>query len=157
MELWDVYDENRNKTGKVIERGKYKLEQGEYHIVVTGIIINSKNEILLSQRAPNKPLPLQWECNGGSILSGETSLGGIVRELKEELGLEFSKKEAIFLKTVKNKTHPNFKDLWVFRKDVDIKDIKFVDEEAIAAKWVSIDEFIQILNDYLVWYNEEKL
>ena len=74
MELWDIYDENRNKTGQIMERGKYRLEKGEYHIVVTGIILNSKNEILISQRAPNKTLPLQWECNGGSILAGETSL-----------------------------------------------------------------------------------
>ena len=147
MELWDIYDENRNKTGKIMERGKYILEKGEYHIVVTGIILNSKNEILISQRAPNKTLSLQWECNGGSILAGETSLEGIIRELKEELGLEFSKKEAIFLKTVKSKKHPNFKDVWIFRKDIDIKDVKFLDEEAIAAKWVSIDKFIQMYNN----------
>ena len=148
MELWDVYDKDRNKTGKVIERGKDTLEKGkEYHIVVTGIIMNSKDEILISQRAEHKPLPLQWECNGGFILAGETSLEGIVRELKEELGLQFSKKEAIFLKTVESKKHPNFKDLWVFRKDIVIKDVRFADEEAIAAKWVNIDEFIEMYNN----------
>ena len=87
-ELWDIYDENRKKTGKVAERGVTKLEKGkEYHVAVTGIIMNSKNEILISQRAEHKTFPLKWECNGGSILAGETSLEGIVRELKEELGL----------------------------------------------------------------------
>lgn len=147
-ELWDIYDENRKKTGRVVQRRVTKLEFGkEFHIVVTGIIMNSKNEILISQRAPQKRLPLQWECNGGSILSGETSLEGILRELKEELGLEFSKKEAIFLKTLKSKMHPSFKDLWLFRKDIDIKDVKFADREAIAAKWVSIDEFMEMYNN----------
>ena len=37
--------------------------------------------------------------------------------------------------------------MWLFRKDIAIKDIKFNDGEAIAAKWVSIDEFIKMYND----------
>ena len=32
MELWDVYDINRNKTGKVIDRhSNDRLSTGEYH------------------------------------------------------------------------------------------------------------------------------
>ena len=148
QELWDIYDENRKKTGKIAKRGITKLELGkEYHIVVQGIILNSKNQILITQRAPHKKLPLQWECNGGSIFAGETSLEGILRELKEEIGIEFSKKEAIYLKQVSGRKFPNFKDLWLFRKDIDIKDIKFADGEAIAAKWVSIEEFMQMYNN----------
>lgn len=146
-ELWDIYDENRKKTGNIMERGKKQLEDGEYHIVVTGVIINSKNEILISQRAPHKKLGLQWELNGGSIVAGETSLEGILRELKEELGLEFSKKEAILLREVKREEVHDVKDLWLFRKDIDIKDIKFLDGEAIDAKWVTIEEFMKMYNN----------
>ena len=147
-ELWDIYDENRKKTGKVAERGITQLEFGkEFHIVVAGVILNSKNEILISQRAPHKNLGLQWELNGGSILAGETSLEGILRELKEELGLEFSKKEAIFLKEIRARKFPNFKDLWLFRKDIAAEEITFPDKEAIAAKWVSIEEFMQMYNN----------
>ena len=32
------------------------LKEGEYHIAVAGIIINSKNEILITKRAPHKEL-----------------------------------------------------------------------------------------------------
>lgn len=147
-ELWDIYDENKKKTGKLAERGITKLEEGkEYHIVVQGIVLNSKNEILISQRAEHKTFPLQWECNGGSILAGETSLEGILRELKEELGLEFSKKEAMFLTDIKREKFQDIKELWVFRRDIEIKDVKFNDGEAIAAKWISIDEFIEMYNN----------
>jgi len=148
-ELWDIYDENRNKTGKVVERGNAKFEKGEFHIVVCGIIMNSKNEILISQRAAHKDHPLVWECNGGSILAGETSLEGILRELKEEVGLEFTKEEAIYLKEVKREQFkfPDFKDFWLFRKDIDIKDVKFPDGEAICAKWVTIEEFLNMYNN----------
>ena len=112
-ELWDIYDINKKKIGRTAERDVYQFKEGEYHIVVTGIIINSKNEILISKRAEHKKFGLMWECSGGSILAGETSLEGIIRELKEELGIEFSKKEAIFLKEIRrDKLPPDFKDLW---------------------------------------------
>lgn len=144
-ELWDIYDINKKKTGKTAERDVYQLKEGEYHIVVTGIILNSKNEILISKRAEHKEFGLMWECNGGSILAGETSLEGIIRELKEELGIEFFKKEAIFLKEVRrDKIPPNFKDLWLFRRNIDLKEISFPDGESIDARWVTIEEFIRM-------------
>lgn len=61
--LWDIYDINKIKTGRTVERGLYKLKKGEYHIVVTGIIMNSKNEILITKRAKHKRFGLMWECN----------------------------------------------------------------------------------------------
>lgn len=143
-ELWDVYDINKKKTGRTAKRDEYQLKEGEYHIVVTGVIINSKNEILMSKRAEHKIYGLKWECNSGSALAGETSLEAVIRELKEELGIEFTKKEAIFLKEIRSdELPPDFKDIWVFRRDINIKDITFLDKEAIEAKWVTIDEFIK--------------
>ena len=42
-----------------------------------------EGKILISQRAGHrKRYPLMWECNGGSILAGETSLEGVIREVK---------------------------------------------------------------------------
>lgn len=147
-EFWDIYDENRNKTGKLAERDGYEFKDGEYHIVVTGIIFNSKYEILISKRASWKKYGGLWECNGGSILAGETSLEGILRELKEELGIAFTEKDAIFLKEVKrNKKVPDFKDLWIFQKNIPINEITFPDGEATEAKWVTIEEFINMYNN----------
>lgn len=141
-EFWDIYDKDRNKTGKLAQRGVDKFKEGEYHIVVTAVILNSKNEILLTQRASFKTFPFMWECNGGSILAGETSLQGILREVKEEVGVEFSEEEAVFLKTLERSCVPaDFKDVWVFRKDIDDSEITLPDGEAIAFKWVTIDEF----------------
>ena len=144
-EYWDIYDKDRNKIGKLAQRGVDKLNEGEYHIVVTAVILNSKNEILLTQRAPFKTFPLMWECNGGSILAGETSLQGIIREVKEEVGIEFSEEEAVFLKTLERSCVPaDFKDVWLFRKDVQDEEITLPDGEAIDFKWVTIDEFDQM-------------
>ena len=57
-ELWDIYDINKKKIGKTAERNVHKFKEGEYHIVVTGIIMNSKNEILISKRAEHKKFGL---------------------------------------------------------------------------------------------------
>ena len=148
IEMWDIYDINRKKTGRLAKRGEYEFKEGEFHIVVQAIIMNSKNELLISKRAANKGFGLMWEFNGGSVLAGETSLEGIIREIKEELGIEFTKKEAIFFKEILGyKITPNFKDMWLFRKDIDIKDIVFLDRETIEAKWVSIDEFMKMFEN----------
>ena len=84
-ELWDLYDSSRKKTGVAVERGQ-TIPEGSYHLVVSVWIMNSKGEFLLSQRHPDKPYPLYWECTGGSVLAGESSLEGPVREVREELG-----------------------------------------------------------------------
>ena len=87
-----------------------------------------------------------WECNGGSILKGETSLQGMIREIKEELGIEFQEKDGILFKEIRRDetTIPNFKDVWLFKKDIDCKDIKFPDGESIEAKWVDINKFLEM-------------
>ena len=147
-ELWDIYDGNKRKTGRTAERGVYEFEDGEYHLVVQAIILNTKNEILISKRAPFKKFGGMWECNGGSALKGKTSLEGILREVKEELGIKFSKPEAIFLKEVKREIVPaNFKDLWLFKRDINDEEITFPDGEATDFKWVSIDEFMEMFNN----------
>ncbi len=146
-ELWDIYDINKKKTGRIAQRDAYQLKKGEYHLVVTGIIMNSNKEILITKRAAHKRFGLMWECNGGSILAGETSLEGIIRELKEELGIQFTKKDAIFLKEIRDDRPPaDFKDLWLFRKDINEKEITFPDGESIDCKWVTIEEFINMYN-----------
>ena len=140
MEQVDIYDENRNKTGITKYRGIDKIENGEFVLAVEALIINSNREILISKRSKYKPkYPGMWEINGGANRTGETSLDSIVREINEELGIVLDSKEGILLKTVKNEYR--FKDVWIFKKDIDIKDLKFTDNEVEKAKWVTYKEF----------------
>ena len=51
MELWDIYDINKNKTGKVIDRNSNeRLKDGEYHLVVAAIIMDSKRKNIIKQK-----------------------------------------------------------------------------------------------------------
>lgn len=145
-EFWDIYDINRNKTGRLAERNVYCFKDGEYCLVVVAVIINSKGEILITKRSPNKiHEPSKWELTGGGAQAGETSLQAILRETREEIGLKFKPEDVIFLKEIrKDKRVCNFKDLWLFKTDIPIKDIKFTDGEVSEAKWVTIDELLKM-------------
>ena len=145
-EFWDIYDKNKNVTGKFAERGVYEFKDGEYHLVVVALIINSKKEILITKRSEMKKAePLKWELTGGGAQAGESSLQGILRETSEEIGMNFIPQDAILLKEVrKDGKDASFKDLWLFKKDTPIEDIKFEDGEVSDAKWVTIEQFLQM-------------
>ena len=87
MEKWDLYNAKREKSGITVCRGEI-IPKGLYHLSVSVWIVNQQGQYLLSQRHPKKQYPLYWECTGGSVLSGETSLQGAIREVKEELGIQ---------------------------------------------------------------------
>ena len=145
-EFWDIYDKNKIRTGRVAERDVYKFKEGEYHLVVAALIVNSKNEILITKRAETKKKePLKWEITGGGVKAGETSLQGILRETSEEIGMKFKEEEAIFLKETRKDVVPaDFKDMWLFKCDSPIEDIKFEDGEVTEARWVTIDQFLKM-------------
>jgi 8-oxo-dGTP diphosphatase len=54
------------------------------------IFFNDKNEVLLFLRddKPNIPCPGMWDVPGGHVEDNETPEQAIVREMKEEIGLE---------------------------------------------------------------------
>ncbi len=44
--------------------------------------------MLIAQRPAGKPLAGRWEFPGGKLAAGEEPFSGLVRELREELGVE---------------------------------------------------------------------
>ena len=85
-ELWDLRDELQRPTGKTIFRGE-KIPEGYWHIVVGIWTITADGRLLLTRRHPDKPWGLLWENTAGSVIAGENSLQGALRELREETGL----------------------------------------------------------------------
>jgi 8-oxo-dGTP diphosphatase len=56
--------------------------------VSCAIIINPFDQVLVTQRSINMPLPLKWEFPGGKIEAYETAEACLIREIKEELNIE---------------------------------------------------------------------
>lgn len=55
---------------------------------VVAAVIEREGKILIGQRPPGKSHPLEWEFPGGKVESGESLTSALVRELREELGIE---------------------------------------------------------------------
>ncbi len=59
-------------------------------IEVSCAVIMEGDRILITQRSEFMPHPLKWEFPGGKLKPGEAPEGCIVREIREELGVEIS-------------------------------------------------------------------
>ncbi|WP_347568875.1 hypothetical protein [Evansella sp. AB-P1] len=70
MEQWDIYDSNRNITGKTMMRGD-SFEEGEYHLVVHVCMFNKDGQMLIQQRHPDKrDWANMWDITiGGSAVT----------------------------------------------------------------------------------------
>lgn len=98
LEIWDLYDEQGNKTGETWERSRAKeIPEGRYHIVCDILIRHRDGDFLLTLRDSRKEMyPGCWEASaGGSALAGETPEEGARREMQEETGLKAEKLELI--------------------------------------------------------------
>ena len=51
-------------------------------------LIDAEGRVLLAQRPPGKSLAGLWEFPGGKVEPGETPELALIRELKEELGID---------------------------------------------------------------------
>ena len=83
MELWDVYDSDRNKTEKTHIRG-VPLAENEYHLTAHICVFSPEGEMLIQKRSPDKKeFPGKWDLTAaGSALSGETTKDAAERELR---------------------------------------------------------------------------
>lgn len=163
IEKLDVYNKNKKRTGKIIERKSgVTLYKGEYIISVQCWIINLDGKILLTQRSLNKSHGGMWEPTGGLVQSGESSKEGIKRELKEEIGLEINNDEEI--KLIKEIVEDNddlnfFRDIYLIKRNVDLKELVYKDNEVMNAKYVSLEEFSNMIKnnesfDWLGYFKE---
>ena len=145
MELWDLYNENRELTGKTHIRGQ-KIPEGYYHRVVHVWIKNSKGEYLISQRSASRPtFPLMWETVGGSVLAGEDSLTGAIREVREEVGLDLCPEAGRLLFTklrsiINGKQYSDIMDVWLFHYDGDTSLGTATTDEVAQSKWMTRNE-----------------
>ncbi len=68
------------------ERGKRSIV-----IVAACALVNEAREVLIAKRPPGRSFAGLWEFPGGKVEQGEGPEEALVRELKEELGIEIAK------------------------------------------------------------------
>lgn len=141
-EYWDIYDVNRKLTGKTIKRGTL-FGENEFYVCCEVWIINSKDQILVTQRHPDKKAGGLWEFTGGGVLAGETTRLAAAREVKEELGVFLTESELELYEVYKHKNY--FMDIYVVRKDIKDEEIKLDTNEVVAWMWLSKSEIEQFI------------
>lgn len=140
MEFRDLYDANKNVTGKTFMKGE-QIPDGYFYLIVAIFIENSKGEFLLQKRVERKGG--QWSTTSGHPKAGENSLEGILEEAREELGIDLSNEKLELFETWVNKDQ--FFDIYYLKKDITLDEITIQEEEVDGVKWASIEE-IESLN-----------
>ena len=134
MEYWDIYDKNKQRTGRTMKRNDWCLADDEYHLTVLGVIVRPDGKFLITKRVMTKSwAPGWWEVSGGGVRAGESSRDAVIREVKEETGLDVSNADGGYLFDY-HRDNPGegdnyFVDVYRFQMDFDESDLNFEEVE----------------------------
>ena len=64
------------------------MEENPTMMVVAAALVGADGRVLLQQRSAHRSMAGLWEFPGGKVEAGETPEEALVRELREELGIE---------------------------------------------------------------------
>lgn len=153
-EYFDVLNEKGQYTGITETRGKCHKE-GLWHKAAVVFVINSQNQVLLQKRSANKRMwPNMWDVTaGGHVLAGEFGFEAILRETKEELGIELEKNDITFIGSTLSTNikediiNKHFNEYYIANKDLDETKLKLQVEEVSEVKWIDKDEIISKIKD----------
>ena len=65
MELWDIYDSNKQLTGRTMKRNDWCLQDGEYHLTVLGVVQHTDGRFLITRRVLTKAWAAGWPAVTG--------------------------------------------------------------------------------------------
>lgn len=153
-EYFDVLNELGEFTGKVASRDECH-KNGYWHRAVYAFIIDKNFNVLLQKRSKNKKLwPNKWDITvGGHVNSGEFGRQALVRECKEELGIDVTDNEIKYIigtTSIYNKdgyVNNHYDECYLILKEVDIDALKLQKQEVDTVKYFSCDEIITRIND----------
>ncbi len=144
MELWDIYDENKQPTGRTMKKNDWHMQPGEFHLTVLGVIRRPDGKFLITQRVMTKAwAPGSWEVSGGGVMAGETSAQAIQREIWEETGLDVTGAKGGYLFSYQ-RINPDegdnyFVDIYRFDMDVKEEDVHIQTAEAMGFQFADLD------------------
>ena len=137
VESFDLITKDRVPLNKTAARGS-TLRIGEFHLVVMGVLLNERHELLITKRSKDKPGAGKWECTAGSVLAGETGKEAILREIREEIGItiEPGNEEPIGCFYVDDAIF----DIWKFSITNRIEDLALQESEVDEAKFIRLSD-----------------
>lgn len=158
MELFDIRTPDGEKTGVVRERGVVHRDgslHGTAHIWIVRENEQSGYDVLLQKRSMKKDsYPGCYDISAaGHMAAGDDYLETAVRELYEELGVEASVSALEFVSFRTGYFEGEFDGkpfrdheisaLYVYRKPVEIENLKLQEDEVESMRWMDYAECLQ--------------
>ena len=149
MEYWDIYDADKKRTGRLMKRNDWCLKDGEYHLSVLGVVVRPDGRYLITKRVMTKAwAPGWWEVSGGAAQAGEDSRDAVLREVREETGLDVSEAEGGYVFTY-HRENPGegdnyFVDVYRFVLDFKEEDLKLQTEETDGYRLATAEEIREL-------------
>lgn len=153
-EYIDIVDQNGQPTGVSVPKSEIH-SKGHLHNTAHVWFYTSEGNILLQQRAASKTIcPLLWDVSvAGHIDAGETPEQASIREAKEEIDINISEAQLIKIGVFECfQSYPNgiidneFHNTFIAEVNINIEDLTPQKEEVEALKFVSIQQFYQLLD-----------
>ena len=145
MEKRDLYDINRKLTGKTIYKGE-NIPENNYIVVVLVFIQNNEGKFLIQKRSEAKNG--KYATTGGHPKSGESSIEGIISEVREEIGIELKKEELKLYYSGKSDSEKVFWDDYYVKMDIDnIENLILQKEEVESVCWLSEEEIHLLMKE----------
>lgn len=146
MEERDLYDIDGNLTGETIYKGE-PIPDGKYIAVVLCFIQNSNGDFLIQKRSALKNG--KYGSTSGHLETGESSVQGMIREIKEELNLDIKPAELELLEHGRDDKEQFFFDIYYTKKDVNLEDLALQKEEVDFVEWDSLDKIQNLIDNNL--------
>ena len=149
MEFWDIYDKDKKPTGRTMKRNDWCLKDGEYHLTVLGVVARPDGTFLITKRVMTKAwAPGCWEVSGGAAQAGEESREAVLREVKEETGLDARDADGGYLFTYKRENPGEgdnyFVDCYLFTLPFAPEQVKIRPNEALEYKLATLEEIQEL-------------
>lgn len=142
MEILELYNENKEKLKKQIKRGE-KVGIGEHILIAIVYIKNSEGKYLMQKTSKEKGG--LYSSTGGHVLYNEDSKMAIIREIREELGLEVLENEIKFIGDIL--LGVPFADVYYLEKDVDIDKLSLQKEEVESVCYMSEEQICKLISE----------
>lgn len=146
MEYVDIYNDERQFTGERLPRNT-KLPEGKYTLYALALIQNQDGYLITRRTLDKKWAAGAWEIPGGGVMSGETSLEAIKREVKEETGLNVNDSISLLYsyKNIDLERGDNyFTDIYLCPLDFTIDDVHIQEREVLDYKCADLNEITRL-------------
>lgn len=157
-EIFDIYNRDGEYLGTKEKSICHSSNPGFYHKPVWIWIINDNGEILVQKRATyKKNNPNKWDMpSAGHVVSGETSVQGVIRETYEELGIMTKESDYKFICEYICDSFYELAQVYLLKLNLGIDELKLQENEVSGVKWLNYDEFKELFysDDFVKFDND---